>query len=127
MIHTSPLSHQFGTALLVGTDETLLYTRKAILEQQGFHIAIADPEKAAGCMNQSNFAVVVACHMLKPEEADQLVTAARARPNPPALITFSRHISPEATKHPFDATVWSLDSPATFVSKVHETLRIPQP
>lgn len=101
----------------------LLYTRKAILEKQGFEVSIQSPQEAIGSVGNSVYSVIVACHTLRPSEADALVEAARANPAPPALISFSKDLSPAATAHPFDASVWSLALPETFITKVHEVLR----
>lgn len=106
----------------MGTDEVLLYTRKMMLEKHGFTIAIADPKEVIDRLNSSPFDVVVACHTLRQDEADTLVDAARARPSAPVLIGFSRQMSPEPSRHPFDATVWSLSSPETFLDTVHQAL-----
>ncbi len=115
-----------GTALLVGTDEMLLYTRKAILEKQGFAVSIVEPVHAVDHLDASDYDVVVACHTITPEEADSLVQAARARPVQPALIGFSREVVPAPTSHPFDVSVWSFASPEAFISKVHEALETRQ-
>lgn len=101
----------------------LLYTRKAILEKQGFKVSTNSPEDALGSVGTLVYSVIIACHTLHPSEADALVKAARANPVPPALISFSKDLSPVPTAHPFDASVWSLAPPETFITKVHEVLR----
>lgn len=111
------------TALLVGTDGVLLYTRKAILEKQGFDVAIHSPSEAIDTVATLVCNVIVACHTLDLKEADALVQAARSNPASPALISFSKHLSPVATAHPFDGSVWSLAPTEAFVDKVHEVLR----
>ncbi len=118
--HFSPATRN---ALLVGTDEMLLYTRKAILEQEGFDVVIADPANALNSVKTSDLSVVVACHTLNLPEADALVQAARSNPAQPVLIAFSRNVVPQPTDHPFDGSVWSLAVPEVFISKVHELLR----
>ncbi len=123
MDHQLVSQNQIGTALLVGTDEVLLYTRRVILEKQGFAISTSTPTDAVDKLRKSSFDLVVACHTLCTEEADQIVLVARAGGNRPALISFSKQMSPEPTTHPFDGNVWSLASPETFISKVHEVLR----
>ncbi len=111
------------TALLVGTDEMLLYTRKAILEKQGLHVSINSAPDAIAAVATSGYNLIIACHTLAPAEADALVIAARSNPTHPALISFSKNPAPEHTGHPFDHSVWSLALPEAFISKVHEALR----
>lgn len=110
-------------ALLVGTDQVLLYTRKAILQKEGFVISTAPPADAIATLSRSDFDLVVGCHTLSPAEADSLVQAARANPVRPALIGFTKGPSPLPTQHPFDASVWSLATPENLVGTVRELLR----
>ncbi len=111
------------TALLVGTDEMLLYTRKAILEKEGFKVSINSPPDAIGIVSTSAYNLIIACHTLAPAEAEALVIAAKSNPAHPALIGFSKNPTPEPTSHPFDLSVWSLALPDSFISKVHEAVR----
>ncbi len=120
--HTSSPSSS-PSALLVGTDDMLLYTRKAILEKEGFHVFINSPLDAIRIVNNSEYNLIIACHTLGPAEADALVIAARSNPTHPALISFSKNPAPEHTGHPFDDSVWSFALPEAFISKVHEALR----
>ena len=110
------------TALLVGTEDMLLFTRKSILERQHFSVSISSPTQAPDTLRSSDFDVVIACHTLIPEEAALLVETARAKSKVPALIGFTKHPSPRPAPL-FDVTIWSLASPETFVRKVHEALR----
>ncbi len=111
-----------NTALLVGTDDLLLYTRTAILRNEGFEVWQVEPLQAAEKLQTSSPDLIVACHTLSIEEADKLVITARAMSKPPGLVGFSKDISPRPTDHPFDVTVWSLASPETFVTKVYQAL-----
>ncbi len=110
------------TALLVGSDEVLLYTRKAILERQGFTVTISSPVNSSTELDASHYDVIIACHTLKSEEADTLVQTARALRDPPALVGFTKGLAPKPTAFPFDASVWSLASPEAFLGKVNEVL-----
>lgn len=127
MDQTSLPQHHQRTALLVGTDEVLLYTRKAILEKEGFKVSIDDPVTAIADVGSSRFSVVVVCHTLDSREADALVKAARANPARQALIGFSKELVPAPTAYPFDGSVWSLALPEAFVSKVHDLLQSGKP
>ena len=73
-------------------------------------------------MESNDIDVVVACHTLTGEEADNLVQAASRQPVRPALVSFSKEISPRPTRHPFDASVWSLALPEAFVQTVSQVL-----
>ena len=115
------------TALLVGTDQVLLYTRKAILEQQGFEVHVIAPAKVTVLLSSSEYNtemadVIVACHTLSVDEIHALGKAARKRPEKPALIGFTKGISvPEPS--PFDASIWSLASPDAFLHTVQKVLK----
>ena len=109
-------------ALLVGTDQILLYTRKAILEKEGFRVSTMDPVHAVHNLREASPDVIIACHTLTIPEADDLVRAARAESPAPALVGFSKELAPAPTSYPFDATVWSLASPESFVNEVHAVL-----
>lgn len=113
---------QTATALLVGTDDMLLFTRKAMLQMHGFEVSIHNLANAIKSVGTADFHLIVACHTLEPREADTLVQTARSNPARPALIGFSKDTSPAPTAHPFDGSVWSLSAPEAFISKVHEVL-----
>lgn len=104
----------------------LLYTRKAILEKQGFAVSTVEPLNAVERLNASSQDVVIACHSLTPEEANSLVRSTRAISHRPALISFTKELSPVSTPYPFDASIWSLATPEAFISKVHEVLSLRQ-
>ncbi len=120
--HTSTPT-RLSSALLVGSDEVLLYTRQHILEKQGFRVSQVAPTDAVDMLLSSPPDVIIACHTLTTQEADLLVEAARGMSASPALIGFTTELAPRPTSHPFDGTVWSLASPEVFVSKVHEVLQ----
>ena len=110
--------HPHGTALLVGTEEVLLYTRSAILRKHGFAISIASPEQAVVILGHTSFDLTVACHTLTSIQADALVVAARKNSRPPALLAYSKQNKPAPTLFPFDASIWSLATPETLISTV---------
>lgn len=100
----------------------MLYTRTAILQKEGFEVSQVEPLHAVERLKTSSPDLVVACHTLSAEEADKLVVASRKMTRPPRLVGFSKDLSPRPTDHPFDVTVWSLASPETFITKVHQVL-----
>ena len=111
-------------ALLVGTDEMLLYTREAILEKRGFAVVREEPLKAPGLIGIAEFDVVIACHTLTPTEARSLADAVKSAGAPPALIGFTKDSSQTSPAHAYDACLWSLASPEAFITTVDSVLRL---
>lgn len=108
--------------LLVGTEQMLLYTRKVILEKQRMAVSIVEPADAVDRLRSSDCDVVITCHTLQPEEAEQIAEAARFKIHPPGLICFTKQPFPAATPGSFDAFVWSLSTPETLVERVFAVL-----
>ena len=110
-------------ALLVGTDDMLLYTREAILEKRGFAVMKQAPLKAPGVIQNAEFDVVIACHTLSPEEAQSIAEAAKSAEGAPALIGFTKDSSQTSPAQAYDACIWSLASPEAFIHTVDQVLR----
>lgn len=118
------------SALLVGTVDILLSTRKAILEHQGFTVSIVTPANVAALLGNADphvpvADVIVACHTLSEDEIKALGSAISARPEKPPLVGFVKSVALSDTS-PFDASVWSLASPGTFVDVVRSVLNSPR-
>ena len=108
--------------LLVGTEQMLLYTRKIILEKRSMLVSIAKPADAVDRMHDCDFDVVITCHTLHIEEAEQIVRAARTNTHIPGLICLTKQPFTPEMPASFDASIWSLSTPDEFLERVFALL-----
>ncbi len=100
----------------------LLYTRKEILEKECMAVSVAKPVDALDRLRNFDFDVVITCHTLQPDEAKQVVEAARSKPYVPGLICFTKQPFPATLPSSFDASVWSLSAPEALLQQVFSVL-----
>jgi DNA-binding NarL/FixJ family response regulator len=108
--------------LSVSVEPALLYTRGLVLERTGAFVESVTPDKALPLIRTCCFDVVVICHSLPQEDAEQVCNQAReCHPTSKILLMESPYIShPPAVQ--FDYRVSLDDGPSFLVSAARNLL-----
>jgi CheY-like chemotaxis protein len=119
---TTPVSAASPKRVLcISYDESLLLTRKMILEQAGYDVtaAIGFAEAIEHCSNDPVFDLVVMGHSMPRKDKTALIATLRPTCKAP-ILSIRRHGDPPLPEA--DASVDSLDGPAKLIEAVKSSI-----
>jgi len=107
--------------LCISYDESLLITRKMILEQAGFEVtaAIGFAEAEEHCENDPRFDLIIMCHSVPRKDKTLLIRVLRPQCNAPVL-SIRRHNDPPLPEAEF--SIDSYDGPDALIEIVNRAI-----